>query len=90
MTTQVEQTTNDLLHFSGKFQAAKLLVSNGATRKKKPKPFLRAYSRAALWNVKCSGFAQKTHNPIRAIVEGLKIEPNKDKPMIALSIGEFR
>jgi hypothetical protein len=30
----------------------------------------------------------KTHNPIRAIVDGLKIEPNKDKPMIALSIGE--
>lgn len=41
------------------------------------------------WNVKVSDFAKNTHNPIRALVEGLKIEPNPDKQLIALSIGEF-
>lgn len=41
------------------------------------------------WNVPVSEFAQLTHNPIRAIVEGLKIVPNPEKPLIALSIGEF-
>lgn len=87
MTTRVEQTTNDLLHFSGKFNAGKLNLSHDG--KKRKKILLRASSRAALWNVKCSDFAQKTHNPIRAIVDGLRIEPNKDKPMIALSIGEI-
>jgi hypothetical protein len=40
------------------------------------------------WNVKCSDFAKKTHNPIRAIVDGMAITPNIDKPMIALSIGK--
>lgn len=87
MSTKVEQTTNDLLHFSGKFKVGKLNPHDGA--KKKKKMLLRASSRAALWNVKCSQFALKTHNPIRAIVDGLKIEPNKDKPMIALSIGNY-
>lgn len=86
MTTQIEQTTNDLLHFSGKFQPVKGKLKLNHEAKKKP--FLRASSRAALWNIRCSEFAMKTHNPIRAIVDGLKIEPNKDKPMIALSIGE--
>lgn len=87
MTTTVEQTTNDLLHFSGRFQPSKPKSSHVANPKKKP--FVRISSRAALWNIKCSGFAMKTHNPIRAIVDGLKIEPNKEKPMIALSIGEL-
>lgn len=39
------------------------------------------------WNVKMSDFARYTHNPIRAIVEGMKIEPNPEKQLIALSIG---
>lgn len=87
MSTKVEQTTNDLLHFSGKFKAGKLKL--GDEEKKKKKVFTRLSSRDARWNVKCSEFAMKTHNPIRAIVDGLEIVPNKDKPMIALSIGEF-
>lgn len=33
--------------------------------------------------------AQNTHNPIRNIVENLHLEPNPEKQMIALSIGEF-
>jgi tyrosine aminotransferase len=41
------------------------------------------------WDVPASRVARDTHNPIRAIVENLKLNPNPDKPMIALSIGEF-
>lgn len=40
------------------------------------------------WNVPISNFSRLTHNPIRAIVEGLKIVPNPDKQLIALSIGD--
>uniref|UniRef100_A0A182Q5B3 Tyrosine aminotransferase n=1 Tax=Anopheles farauti TaxID=69004 RepID=A0A182Q5B3_9DIPT len=40
------------------------------------------------WNVAISDFARLTHNPIRAIVEGLNIQPNPAKPLIALSIGD--
>ncbi|XP_050081485.1 tyrosine aminotransferase [Anopheles aquasalis] len=40
------------------------------------------------WNVPISDFAKLTHNPIRAIVEGLNIQPHPDKPLIALSIGD--
>ena len=87
MATRVEQKTNDLLHFSGKFSVGKHSSDDVESKKKAKKPFLRALSRSQIWNVKCSEFALKTHNPIRAIVDGLKIEPNPDKPMIALSIG---
>lgn len=45
-------------------------------------------AKRAKWNVPVSDFAQLTHNPIRAIVEGLKIVPNPEKPLIALSIGD--
>uniref|UniRef100_A0A182P8J3 Tyrosine aminotransferase n=1 Tax=Anopheles epiroticus TaxID=199890 RepID=A0A182P8J3_9DIPT len=40
------------------------------------------------WNVAISEFARLTHNPIRAIVEELNIQPNPSKPLIALSIGD--
>ncbi|KAL0274295.1 UNVERIFIED_CONTAM: hypothetical protein PYX00_006753 [Menopon gallinae] len=40
------------------------------------------------WSVKASDFANNTHNPIRAIVESLHLEPNPSKQMIALSIGD--
>ena len=39
------------------------------------------------WKVHVSNFALRTFNPIRHIVENMKIEPNSDKPMIALSLG---
>ena len=41
------------------------------------------------WNVRASKFANNTFNPIRNIVENLKIQPNPEKPMIALSIGKW-
>lgn len=44
-------------------------------------------SRRLRWDVKPSDMANNTLNPIRAIVDGMKLTPNPDKPMIALSIG---
>jgi len=41
------------------------------------------------WNVRASDIARKTHNPIRSIVENIIVEPNPNKQMIALSIGEL-
>lgn len=40
------------------------------------------------WNIQASEMSRKTLNPIRAIVDCMKLTPNPDKPMIALSIGE--
>lgn len=40
------------------------------------------------WNIGISSFAQLTINPIRCIVEGLKLDPNPDKSFIPLSLGE--
>ncbi|XP_033625481.1 tyrosine aminotransferase-like [Asterias rubens] len=40
------------------------------------------------WTVSGSDMAMRTHNPIRAIVDGLKLEPNPDKEFIALSLGD--
>ncbi|XP_012683593.1 tyrosine aminotransferase [Clupea harengus] len=40
------------------------------------------------WNVHASEMSKKTLNPIRAIVDGMKLTPNPEKPMIALSIGD--
>ncbi|KAK3603784.1 hypothetical protein CHS0354_042788 [Potamilus streckersoni] len=40
------------------------------------------------WNVPSSQFAKNTFNPIRSIVDGMKLTPNPEKDMIALSIGD--
>lgn len=45
-------------------------------------------SRRLRWEVKPSDMANNTLNPIRAIVDGMKLTPNPNKPMIALSIGD--
>ncbi|XP_078689942.1 tyrosine aminotransferase-like isoform X3 [Branchiostoma floridae x Branchiostoma belcheri] len=42
----------------------------------------------AKWVVPSSQMAKNTHNPIRQIVDNMKIEPNPEKKMIALSIGD--
>uniref|UniRef100_A0A7N8XMQ3 Tyrosine aminotransferase n=1 Tax=Mastacembelus armatus TaxID=205130 RepID=A0A7N8XMQ3_9TELE len=47
----------------------------------------KAKSRRQRWEVKPSEMANNTLNPIRAIVDGMKLTPNQDKPMISLSIG---
>ena len=40
------------------------------------------------WIVEASDIARNTFNPIRSIVDGMKLTPNPDKAMIALSIGK--
>ncbi|MEQ2243846.1 hypothetical protein ILYODFUR_011026 [Ilyodon furcidens] len=45
-------------------------------------------SRRQRWEVKPSEMAKNTLNPIRAIVDGMKLTPNPEKPMISLSIGD--
>ncbi|KAG1453492.1 hypothetical protein G6F56_007561 [Rhizopus delemar] len=40
------------------------------------------------WKIKSSKTAQQAHNPIRAIVDQLKVDPKATKPLISLSIGD--
>ncbi|XP_060082304.1 tyrosine aminotransferase-like [Ylistrum balloti] len=40
------------------------------------------------WNIPVSTIAKNTFNPIRSIVDSMKITPNPEKDMIALSIGD--
>lgn len=49
----------------------------------------RTKGRKARWNVRPSDMSNKTFNPIRAIVDNMKVKPNPNKTMISLSIGEF-
>lgn len=49
---------------------------------------MSASSSRERWNVRASHIARRTHNPIRSIVENIVVEPNPNKPMIALSIGD--
>lgn len=73
MATTKYEFTNDLLHLSGKFKqpSGKSKPNDGPGKKKK---LLRAYTRAQIWNIKCSDFAMKTHNPIRVIKFELKVQ----------------
>ncbi|RUS31219.1 tyrosine aminotransferase [Jimgerdemannia flammicorona] len=45
-------------------------------------------ARRVAWHIPASQVAQRTLNPIRQIVDHMKIAPNKDKEMISLSIGD--
>uniref|UniRef100_A0A3B1JHT1 Tyrosine aminotransferase n=1 Tax=Astyanax mexicanus TaxID=7994 RepID=A0A3B1JHT1_ASTMX len=47
-------------------------------------------ARRQRWSVRASEMSKNTLNPIRAIVDGMKLTPNPDKPMIALSIGYLK
>ena len=40
------------------------------------------------WTINASQFSKSTCNPVRKLVEQMKIEPNPDLQMIALSIGD--
>uniref|UniRef100_H0VBD4 Tyrosine aminotransferase n=1 Tax=Cavia porcellus TaxID=10141 RepID=H0VBD4_CAVPO len=44
--------------------------------------------RKARWSVKPSDMSNRTFNPIRAIVDSMKVKPNPNKAMISLSIGD--
>jgi len=51
-------------------------------------PTSTSTSTAQQWEVLASKMATETFNPIRTILETMKITPNPDKPMISLSIGD--
>lgn len=40
------------------------------------------------WDVRASALARNTRNLIRDVIENLQVEPNPEKQLIALSIGE--
>lgn len=40
------------------------------------------------WNIDSSQFAKLTLNPVRKMIEQMRLEPNPELPMIALSIGD--
>lgn len=44
--------------------------------------------RKAHWAIRASEMSKRTFNPIRAIVDSMKVEPNPQKPLISLSIGK--
>nr|XP_025039548.1 tyrosine aminotransferase [Pelodiscus sinensis] len=48
----------------------------------------KAKGRKPRWAVRASEMSKKTFNPIRAIVDSMKVEPNPNKPMISLSLGD--
>jgi hypothetical protein len=88
MASKVEQTTNEVLNLIGKFNPSD---KNRLNTELQNKLLRRQITVVDLkWSVKCSDLALKTHNPIRAIVDGMKIQPNPDKRMIALSLGQFQ
>lgn len=53
-----------------------------------PSPAKAMKGRRLRWTVKPSEMSINTVNPIRSIVDEMKLTPHPDKPMIALSIGE--
>lgn len=40
------------------------------------------------WSIPSSDYTKRCCNPIRSIVEGMNLNPNPEKPMIALSVGK--
>lgn len=53
------------------------ILSSGKVKSRKPR-----------WAVRASEMSKKTFNPVRAIVDSMKVEPNPKKAMISLSLGE--
>uniref|UniRef100_A0A8D0BKE6 Tyrosine aminotransferase n=1 Tax=Salvator merianae TaxID=96440 RepID=A0A8D0BKE6_SALMN len=45
-------------------------------------------SRKPHWAVRASEMSKRTFNPIRTIVDSMKVEPNPQKPLISLSLGD--
>ncbi|XP_066050649.1 tyrosine aminotransferase isoform X2 [Chamaea fasciata] len=53
------------------------MISPGKVKSRKPR-----------WAVRASEMSKKTFNPVRAIVDSMKVEPNPKKAMISLSLGD--
>ena len=48
-----------------------------------------AHTKRSGWLIRASEFSKSTFNPIRSIVDSMKLDPHPDKQMIALSIGKL-
>ncbi|KAF4072017.1 hypothetical protein AMELA_G00269520 [Ameiurus melas] len=73
----------------GKFKGQGTNGTNGVTALNGSAPArVKPRARGQRWSVRASEMAKNTLNPIRSIVDGMKLTPNPDKPMIALSIGD--
>lgn len=44
---------------------------------------------AEQWHIEASKVSKRTSNPIRQIVDGMKVKPNPEKELVSLSIGSF-
>ncbi|KAG8196442.1 hypothetical protein JTE90_012267 [Oedothorax gibbosus] len=53
-----------------------------------PQPQMQERANRKGWNVRASGFAKGTVNPIRMVIENMNLAPNPEKKMISLSIGD--
>ncbi|XP_063169338.1 tyrosine aminotransferase isoform X1 [Candoia aspera] len=51
-------------------------------------PLPKGKGRKPHWAVRASEMSRRTFNPIRAIVDAMKVEPNPRKALISLSIGD--
>lgn len=57
-------------------------------KKNKYEIVVQKNEKSLLWKVQASSFSKNCRNFIREIVDNLNLNPNPDKPLIALSIGE--
>jgi len=51
-------------------------------------PLGKVKGRKPRWAVRASEMSKRTFNPVRNIVDSMKVEPNPKKSMISLSLGE--
>ncbi|KAJ7311807.1 hypothetical protein JRQ81_006116 [Phrynocephalus forsythii] len=54
----------------------------------KPTAGGKSKGRKPHWAVRASDMSKRTFNPIRSIVDSMKVEPHPEKPLISLSLGD--
>lgn len=62
--------------------------SDAGSKEEEEAPKAKIRKSEKSWSVKASDLAKNTLNPIRKLVDQMKLTPNPDKKMIALSIGD--
>ena len=71
-----------------KKKSVELLRLNSSKYSSPTPPQEQAVKAATGWSLHASHFAHSTCNPVRKLIEQMRIEPNPALPMIALSIGD--
>uniref|UniRef100_A0A670IMY3 Tyrosine aminotransferase n=1 Tax=Podarcis muralis TaxID=64176 RepID=A0A670IMY3_PODMU len=77
-----------LIHVNGKTSPPSILDVHVSLNGGKGPSLGKGKNRKAHWAVRASEMSKRTFNPIRAIVDSMKVEPNHQKPLISLSIGD--